>query len=261
MTNAQKVIKYLSIAFAFYLIISLCYIFFSVFNIISDSNENKEDNYKIIELTRDFDNINIELTMTSLDIKTGDKFKIETNNEYISIKENNNKITIKEKANLKVNKNYKLNITLPDKFFNKVRINNGAGKVAVNGLSSDDIDFDFGAGKVLINKLVADNINMDTGAGSVKITNSNLNDLDLNIGIGELYLTGYIKGNNKIDSGIGKVNIKLLDNKDNYTFKVSKGIGKVVINDKEISDDETIGEGNNLINIDGGIGNIKILTN
>lgn len=261
MTNAQKVIKYLSIAFAFYLIISLCYIFFSVFNIVSDSNENKEDNYKITELTRDFDNINIDLSITSLDIKTGDKFKIETNNEYISIKENNNKITIKEKANLKVNKNYKLNITLPDKTFNKVRINNGAGKVNIDRLSSDDIDFDFGAGKVLINNLTADEIDMDTGAGSVKITNSNLDDLDLNIGIGELYLTGYLKGNSKIDSGIGKVSIKLLDNKDNYTFKVSKGIGKVDINNNSINDDETIGEGNNLINIDGGIGNIKILTN
>lgn len=57
---------------------------------------------------------------------------------------------------------------------------------------------------------------------------------------------------------IGKVSIKLLGDKDNYKFKINKGIGAIDIAGEEMKDGQEWGNGKNYIDIDGGIGEIKI---
>lgn len=265
MTNVQKIIKYLSIAFAFYLIISILFGLLSIFKIFDDINPSYEKNDKVYNKQlnlSDCNDINIKLNLTSLYIKKGNSFKLETNNKNVKVKEDNNTLTIRENKNINLNTKFELTLTIPEnKIFNEINIDNGVGILSIDKLNGNIIDFNFGAGKVLIKELYANNnVKIDTGAGKVSINNSKLNNLDLDMGVGEFNINSVLIGNNKIDTGIGKLSLKLLDSKDNYTFKINKGIGSIKINNEELNDNATYSNGNNIIKIDGGIGNIKVIT-
>ena len=74
-----------------------------------------------------------------------------------------------------------------------------------------------------------------------------------------LSLRGYVvTGKNKIDIGVGSFYLNVLDNISNYKLKLNKGIGTIKVNDEEIKNDTTIGAGDNIINISGGVGSINI---
>ena len=90
------------------------------------------------------------------------------------------------------------------------------------------------------------------------ITNANLNNLDLDMGVGKLSLTSKILGNSKIDSGIGEIDLNLVGNKEDYKLHIDKGIGNVTADGTNLGDDSKYGDGNNYIDIDGGIGSINI---
>ena len=78
------------------------------------------------------------------------------------------------------------------------------------------------------------------------------------MGIGEINLTAKLTGKNEINAGIGNLNIELTGNEEDYKIQTNKGIGTVKIDGKEMSDGQKYGEGENHIDIDGGIGNIKV---
>lgn len=61
-----------------------------------------------------------------------------------------------------------------------------------------------------------------------------------------------------MDAGVGNLNIDLETDKENYTIRVNKGIGTVKVAGKSLSDGEIYGSGTNYIDVDGGIGNIRI---
>ncbi len=56
----------------------------------------------------------------------------------------------------------------------------------------------------------------------------------------------------------GKLDLNLTDGTENYTIKVSKGIGSITIDGKETIDNRTYGTGKTYIKIDGGVGAIDI---
>ncbi len=78
------------------------------------------------------------------------------------------------------------------------------------------------------------------------------------MGVGDVNISGILTGNNKIDTGIGALNLNLSDSSNNYTFKVERGIGKVLIDNTKVEDNEVIGSGSNYIVLNGGIGDIKV---
>ena len=60
-----------------------------------------------------------------------------------------------------------------------------------------------------------------------------------------------------VDAGVGEVNINL-KNKDSYVICVEKGIGNITIDGVSVGDGSTYGNGNNRVDISGGIGSIKV---
>ena len=263
MTNTQKIIKYLSLAFAFYLIISIILGILSIFNFIDKTNTKEEVKYfKSVTLDNSLDDIDINLKVTNLYIKNGDKFNVETTNKSINIIQSNDKIKIIEKANININDNNKVIITIPiDKKFNNISIDSGAGILDIENLVGENLDLDFGAGKVNVNNLISNKkTDIDTGVGSVKFNNCKLTNMDLDMGIGKLEINGYFIGENKIDAGIGELFINLLNSKKDYTFKIDKGIGKILLDKEKLVDSKKYGDGINLVDINGGIGTIEIKT-
>lgn len=268
MSEVQKIIKYLAIAFAFALIFAIVSGIFlglsSLGNIFSkyDSSNILEEANKLIDTKENIKLLDIDIKSSNIIVKVGDSFKAESTNKYIECKQNNEKIIIKEKSHnwFKNSDKSALIIYIPeDMVLDAVKIDNGAGTIEIEKLSTKILQLDLGAGKVSINNLsVLNDTKIDGGAGEVTIQNSSLNNLDLDMGVGKFTINALILGNSKLNHGVGEAIITLLGSKKDYQIYVDKGLGSVKIDDQNISDNETIGSGINKIDIDCGVGSITV---
>lgn len=261
MTSAQKVIKYVAIAFAIFLIVSIfSFILAGVGSLVGLFGSNNSGETRIIEIeNNEFTNLDIDLSASSINIKKSDKFYLETNNDDVTVLEGDT-LRIKDKKR-KLNFRNNLNVTLyvSSDIFDKVNIDSGAGSLKIESLVSDNLVLDLGAGEVEIDNLVVNKkASINGGAGSIKVSNGIINNLDLEIGIGEVKLNAELQGNNKIDSGIGSLNITLFGNKSDYKLESSKGLGNIKIDSNNVKDGEVIGNGSNFIKLNGGIGDINV---
>lgn len=265
MSGLQKTIKYIAIAFAVYLTFNIIYgimygfLFMgSLFNNDKSSVIEKLDN---LEINSDTLLLDIDVSSSNIIIKEGDSFRAESNNKYINSRQDNNKLYITErKHNLFNNKDNELIIYIPTDFIlDAVLIDNGAGKVNIEALTTKELYLNLGAGKVDINKLtVLEEAKIDGGAGDLTINALDIRDLDLSMGIGKLSLISSLTGNNKIDCGVGEMNLSLIGMLDDYEITLDKGVGNATIDGVDMIDNNTYGKGINKIDIDGGIGSIDI---
>lgn len=251
MTTAQKVIKYLAIAFAIFLIVTIVSTVLATLFALSGIlglKKHIEENLNAEMVTTNFENneittLDIEIAFTNLTIKTGDILKVETDNNNINCKQENQKLEIKEK-NKKWFSNYEekeLILYLPENLeLEKVKITTGAGETEIQKLN------------------VSKECKIEGGAGKLSIQDGTINDLDLDMGVGELNLTSILTGKSEINAGVGNLNIDLQGEKESYKIQADKGIGSIKIDGKEISNGETLGDGENYIEVDGGVGNIDI---
>lgn len=270
MTSIQKVIKYLAIVFAIFLIITIISAILSVFYALSfwfGGNSNEQVNFNMIQDTinianEDISRIDIDIISANLTIKTGNEFKIETSGNDFKINENNYKIEIQEKQfNWFKNKyNKEIIIYIPENIkFDAIEIDSGAGKIDIEKLITNKLELSLGAGQTTIDNLnVLQKSEIDGGAGEIQILNSKLNNLVLDMGVGKTILKSEITGNSEINAGIGELNVELKGKKDDYRIRATKGIGSIKIDDIDIVGDNIYGNGENNIDIDGGIGSIYI---
>lgn len=263
MTTFQKLIKYLAMAFAIFLSISIitgiCGALFTVANLFGANTEEETVNHTI---GTDFTGISINLSAAELEIKMGDKFDVETNHKYLKCEEKDDILKISETKPIFAlhPRGMKVILTVPkDKIFDYVDINTGAGSVAIDELSSNMLDIELGAGELRAGKLVAVyKSEIDGGAGSVTISDGHLSNADIDMGVGELNLTSELSGKSSIDYGVGETNLVLIGKEDDYKIKLDKGIGEAWIAGKKMSDDSVYGAGENNIEIDGGVGELNI---
>lgn len=265
MSEAQRIIKYLAIAFAVFLIINIFSAMFyglkSLSNIF-DEDEKVVNELKVIDVN-DASVLSIDISTTNLTIKSGDVLNVETDNNDIKVRQENNKIYIEENTNwFKFNKNSNLVIIVPTSLvFDGVAIDTGAGKLDINNLTTDNLYLDLGAGKANINNMNVKKIaEIDGGAGEINIKTSVINNLDMDMGVGKVYLNVQLLGSNEIDSGVGKVDIGLVGTINDYKITLDKGIGETSVDGKSIASG-TYGSGVNKINIDGGVGSINVSLN
>lgn len=265
MSETQKIIKYLAIAFAIFLIFNIIsgimFGIVSIGNIFSDKTEKNKMTDKI-DINDNTLILDVDVVSVNVIIKEGNEFKAETNNKYIDCKQKYNKLYIKERKHnwFSRKNNSDLIVYVPSNYlFDAISIKSGAGKVSIDNLSSQKLYLDLGAGKVNIDNLkVLDNTEIEGGAGEIVISNGKLHNLDLNMGVGKLSLTSEVTGNSEIDAGVGKMDLNLIGNIDQYKIKLDKGIGSATIDGDKMNDDIYYGNGVNIIDIDGGIGSIKI---
>lgn len=270
MTKAQKIIKYLAIGFAIFLIVSIFSgilgALYGLSGILGLKKEEEKvtlgDQEQIVFETTDISELEISLAFTNLTIKTGDMLKVETNNKYIESKEKSNGIYIKEERHNWISNKENLDLTLyiPENTeLGKVKINAGAGKVTIESLNASKLDFEIGAGETKIENInIFQECDIEGGAGKLVVRDGEINNLNLDMGIGEVDLSARLLGKSDINAGVGKLNINLQSNKEDYSIKAEKGIGQIKIDGRDIGDDSVYGSGDNYIKIDGGIGSIEI---
>ena len=271
MKNAQKIIKYVAIAFGLYLainIIGLIILGFSMLlgidvglDVLSDLKNNKE----LLQYGQTFNNVeklDIEIDFADLEIKTGDElgvegqiyedFKIEVQNNTLKIKDTNKKWLFNSSDVAK------LIVYVPETFeFNEAEIDIGAGTTNIGQLKAKNLELNLGAGAVKIQNCYAKKSEIECGAGKVTIENSSLENLRFEAGVGEVYYNGYILGNSDIECGVGKMTLNLEGGIDLYSIRTEQGIGAIKLNGEKIGNNEK-GNGENRVEIQGGIGEIEI---
>lgn len=268
MTSIQKAIKYLAIAFAIFLSVSIIggiitavagisYIFTG-----SDSEKESAGEMQTYSVDGDISKLALNLSGAELKIKTSDKFSVESNNKYISVDTKKSKLCIDEakKPFSVMSKGVTVVLSIPEGFiFDDADIDTGAGKVEIEELSADDLKLSLGAGEVQIKNLTANmSADIDGGAGELTIEGGLLRNLELDMGVGELNLKSRIEGRSELDYGIGETNLTLLGSREDYQIELDKGIGSAYLEGENMKNDSIYGAGKNKIEIDGGIGDINI---
>lgn len=266
MSQLQKIIKSLAIAFALFLLFSIISgIMYGVSflgNLLDDNSQNITEKLDNLEINEDILLLDIKVLNSNIVIKQGDSYKVETNNKYIKSKQEGNKLYITEKKHnwFYHNENNKLVVYVPAGIiFDGVGIESGAGKVNIDDLSVKQLYLDLGAGKVEINHLtVSENAEMDGGAGEIIVRSSHIHNLDLDVGVGNVSFTSKLTGNNKINAGVGQMDLSLLGELNDYHIMLDKGLGSAIIDGKNMISNTIYGTGSNNLDIDGGVGSIHI---
>lgn len=266
MTSFQKVIKYVALALAIFLVVT---IFSGIITALSSVSflfsKNATDaigEMKSYEINSEISSLSISLSGAQLKIQTADKFSVESNHKYISIKEDNGTLKISETKEVfsVFNEGVTVILSVPKDFvFDHAKIEAGAGTIDIETLSCNVLDITLGAGKTDIKNLTANSTSrIDGGAGEVNIANGKLCNLDLDMGAGKLSLKSRIEGKSDIEYGVGETKIILIGNIDDYKIELDKGLGDAKLSGENMSDGSVYGSGENYIEIDGGVGALYI---
>ena len=275
MTTLQKVIKYLALAFAIFLTVSIVGGILSAVGLLgslfSDDDAERGDvigETKNYTVSSEISDLNIQINAADFYIKEGNSFSIESNLKNLEVDEKNGCLTLKDLTKIKLNgsnayENAVLTIWVPvGTVFDNVNIKTGAGRFTVDSLSAATIGFELGAGDVTISKLIAEkSANIEGGAGRITISDGAIKNLDLEMGLGQLNLTAALTGDCNLDSGVGEMNVTLLGSKDDYELDIEKGIGNITVDGKNVTDFGSSGNGANEVDIHGGVGAINVRFN
>ena len=216
---------------------------------------------KTYEVTGEVRTLDVDISAADFCIRKGDSFSVESNLERLTFRQRGSRLILTEKS--RGNKDYDgafLTIYIPDgTVFDEINISTGAGRFTADLLSAQRIDLDFGAGEVNIGELNATReAEIDGGAGEITIGGGSLTDLQLDMGVGALYLTTAMVGEGELNLGIGEAKLVLLGNRDDYTVELNKGIGDIRFDGESLPTGRTIGNGQNDVEINGGIGSIEV---
>ena len=259
MTTFQKVIKYLAMAFAIFLTVGIIGSVLSIVGLFSGDAVNEE--IKSYKISSEITELEVKINAADFTIKQGEAFSMESNLKHLTVEDKNGVLNIKETKKFgSIYNDAKLILYIPkDSSFEKANIVTGAGKLTVEHLSADTMNFELGAGEVKIDTLIATlNADIDGGAGKLTISGGALHNLDLDMGIGQLNLTSALSGESELDLGVGESNITVSGNRDDYKLDIEKGIGSITLDGKEVSNIKDKGNGNNTIDVSGGIGSINL---
>lgn len=273
MTTTQKIIKYLAIAFALFLVISIFSIIFGLSReIISSINNDEKESELLEEYTIISNNVNniesfkIDISNDDIEIKEGEKFEVKTNDPDVKFYHENSKVKIKSDKTFSwhINNSSRgtIIIYLPNEFnISELDLNLGAGKIDIDKIFVETLLMDLGAGTMTAKEInVYEKAAINGGAGNININSGTINNLNLKLGAGNASIQSDLTGSNTLTTGVGKLNLGLSRSKDNYKFDINKGLGNIILNDFDVSEDTSIGDGETKIKINGAVGNIIINT-
>jgi hypothetical protein len=155
-----------------------------------------------------------------------------------------------------------ITITIPRDFVAESFILDiGAGEVDADEIHAVDGAFSVDAGRLKIDRLtVNERSTYNVGTGEMILNDIAVNDITVECGIGNVDIYGTITGDNEITCGIGRIKLDLTGDEDDYSYRISAGIGNVVIDNRSYhSIDKSINnDSDNNLKLDCGIGNITV---
>ena len=216
---------------------------------------------KTYEIDGEINILKVDISAADFRIVKGEGFSVVSNLERLSLKQSGDSLVLVEMG--LGNRNYNgafLTVCIPEgTVFEKIDISTGAGRFTADVISAEKIDFELGAGEVNIGELNATReADIEGGAGQITIGGGSLNNLSIDMGVGQLDLTSKIIGEGELNLGVGEVKITLIGSREDYTLKLNRGIGNILLEGEVISDADLFGNGKNTLEINGGIGSIEV---
>ncbi len=267
MTSFQRVIRDLANIFAIMLIAGIFVGSAGLMLVVTGGVSIK--NYVVeqqqnIEFSESYENISeikIELASSHLIIRSGDELKVETNDASIKTKVKKDTLKIEEKGKvLSLFDDTTVILYLPEgRYYDKIEIEAGAGSVNIEKLLSKKLELDIGAGETSAQYIsVMGSAEIDLGTGSFNIDDADINNLSLDVGVGKCNLSGDFTGRSKIDVGVGEFILNTRSPISSYTVNAETGIGEFSVGNDRIEGECTIGTGEHILDVSGGIGKIEI---
>ena len=133
----------------------------------------------------------------------------------------------------------------------------GAADVQINltDVNCGKLLLDVGAASVVANEFnVTELLDVTVGAGDLEINGGSYEKVKIDCGVGNCELSGTVKEDLTVDCGLGNTILKLEGKRDDYNYKLSCGMGSLMVNGDQYSD---IAGSHNVTN-DGAIGTIDI---
>ena len=271
MTDVQRLIKYLAIAFAVVLTVAIIGGILSAVGVLGGiflgggEETDATGNMKTYAVSSRISELKIHINAADLSIKEGTAFSVESNLKHLTVEEKNGCLILKDLTTIKLNgsnayKDAVLTVYVPaGTVFERINLNTGAGRVTAGELLAETVDLELGAGDALIDTLVATkSADIEGGAGRIAISGGALHNLELDMGVGQLNLTSALTGECQLELGIGESNITLIGSREAYELDIEKGIGEIRVDGKVVSDYGSSGNGTAEVKIQGGIGAIYV---
>lgn len=275
MSEFQKVIKYIAMAFAaalaFTILSAIVTAVLAVTGLLSH-NPGKGS----IDINKSFSDVKslyIENGVGTLNIRVGegDEILVEAQNmpsDFVVEKSFSKELKIESKFNFwnfisgngGAGDKSKITVYVPADFVaDRMKLDAGAGNINIEDLEAEKLDINAGAGNINGIRITAEQVKLDGGVGNITLDQVNFTDSDIDSGVGNVKIQGSLYGNNKIDCGVGGVSLDLLQSSDDYNLRVEKGLGSIRINGEKYSDLNWDNKNaDNTLKIDGGVGNIDI---
>lgn len=264
MTSVQRIIKYLAIAFAIFLVVSIIGGILGGLALITGLSGSTDlmEEMQSLAFTGEVHELRLDIGALNVEILPGDTLAAETNSKNVTCKVDSGVLTIRESNHnwLRVGQVGKLVLTVPKDFvFDKADLEFGAGTVEIDGLTAGKLDLNLGAGEVIIRSLtVTGTADIEGGAGKLSILGGSLSNLDMDLGVGELVLESKLTGSSEIDFGVGSAKLVLQGSPEDYRIRLDKGLGSATLDGEKMEDKATYGSGPNSIDLDGGVGEIRV---
>lgn len=246
----KTAVKY--IVSASFLVIGLILIIigrFSLKNYNDDRFTLSKDFTSLIEST-EINNIDISSSISSVEIKTGDKpeiiaknidedyFKCYTQGDTLIIDyniETHNRginLDLGYLGSLTRTRSSKIIIVLPKKDYDNLALKNSLGSIDVNDVTVNNMDISNNVGEIkMYNSEAKLNSDIDNNVGSIQIKNSTLENLDIDNDVGSTDIINCtLTGNTSVTTSIGAVVMKLDGDIDDYSIKSDSEMGKIRIN-------------------------------
>ena len=272
----QRIIKYGAIAFGIYLTIMIIsiivFVITAIFGVgmgIEVLNDKKTEKDNITTFEEEYtgiERVDIDLSKSKLEIKTGNTLKIEGINTSkdlsVELLSDGKELKIEDetfKLFQDYDNNSKIIIYIPENYnFKEIKIDLGVIGANIEKLNTEKLELDISTGKCEINNIITKYMNVNSGTGETLINNSKIENLEFDGGVGNTIINCEITNKAKIEAGIGNIEINLIGTKEDYKIYSKTGIGDLKVENIKLKNNEVIGTGLVSINVEAGIGRTEI---
>lgn len=213
-----------------------------VIKLVRRTDDKPEVKSSDVETCSDIQNLDIRLGAGRFVIERGESFRIE-GGELKSRIENGTWYISRDITEKLAEAGQIVTITVPSSFTaGSASVRLGAGDLLIKGLSAYEANFNVSAGNMEVYGLYAKQLNVKCGVGRIKAEAS-------------------LHGSANASCGMGDVSIKLTNRADEFNYRASVGLGRVVVGGREINRNGQTEQYTNApydINIKCGMGNVRI---
>lgn len=276
MNTAQRMVKWLAIAFAVFLTCGILMAITAGGMAMSYmfglwTQDGAPETGEMVEIDGDvavetIEKLEIDVKLASLTVKRGEKFQVLANDgTEIETRRDGSRLVIEERE-FRVFQNWgrkrgEIVIVLPEEMneLTEFALDAGAGSIKVEDVTARKVRVNLGAGRTELVRLVAlETTKLNGGAGYLAVRESELKNLDFEMGVGKAEITAKLTGVSEIDAGVGKLDLNLVGPSADYRIKIdSVGLGAITLDGEKV-DEGYYGDGGSLVKIDGGVGAIEV---